>query len=361
MIFVNNDILKSFFGDQRVSEIIEFGNGHINETYLLSLGSEKYILQKVNGNIFNTKNLIHNYTILNEYSSTITSGYKHFPDMLLNKNGDVHTLDLDGNAWRVTEFIDNCPNYSISPGLSITEKAGSTMGKFQCFLSKLDPHTFKDTISGFHNPKRRVADFDRAILGCEKSIMDSARDEIKIALNHKDIAENIEKLLVSNVLPNRITHNDTKLENILFDLNNNHTYVIDLDTVMKGSILFDFGDMVRSITSLAKEDEQDIDEVSFSIDHFNALSKGYFGEIKGIITKHESDNILDGLLCVIYIQGIRFLTDYLDGNNYYKTKYGNHNLIRCRTQFKLLTDIINSKIEVKKVIDCALKQKAANY
>ncbi|MBL6944559.1 MAG: aminoglycoside phosphotransferase family protein [Bacteroidales bacterium] len=330
---------------------MRYGNGHINNTYLVTTNNGKFILQQVNGNVFNIDNLVHNYQYLIEAVSAHGLSGKLFPDFMTDSSGFVHFIDTDETAWRKVKFIDHSSAYLTSPNISITEKAGAAMGKFQLFLTKLDPQNFKDTIPDFHNPECRLVEFNNALNNSDNLLNKTAEPEIKFALKNKSIALKISDIIKSGLLPVRITHNDTKLDNILFDNVNDHAYVIDLDTVMKGSILFDFGDMVRSITSGALEDEIDLSKVAFNLDHFEALCRGYLNKLKTVITPIEKANLLSGALSIIYVQGLRFLTDYLSGSSYYKIDYPNHNLIRCRTQFRLLEDILNNKDAASCLID----------
>ena len=350
MTIISNKILNKFFNESEIIDIAKYGNGHINNTFLVSTNDSKFILQQVNSKVFNIDNIVHNYSYLIETASKQGLSGKLFPNFINNMSGMIHFIDSDGTAWRLNEFIENSSSYAISPGTVITEKAGKAMGKFQLFLSKLSIDEFKDTIPDFHNPLRRLIEFEDALIVADPILQETAKPDIAFAEENKGIALKMSDILKSNQLPARVTHNDTKLDNILFDNTKDHTYVIDLDTVMKGSILFDFGDMVRSITSLAKEDEKDLTKISFRLDHFEAICKGYLTELKSIITSAEKDNLLLGALSIIYVQGLRFLTDYLSGNKYYKVDYPNHNLIRSRTQFRLLKDIIIDKEKAEIII-----------
>jgi Ser/Thr protein kinase RdoA (MazF antagonist) len=353
MSLVSKKILNRFFNNCEITDISNYGNGHINNTFLVSTNSGKFILQQVNKNVFNIDKLVWNYNYLIEAALEQKASGKLFPDFITDSSGQFHFIDTDGTAWRLNRFVEGSSSYSIPPDTSITEKAGRAMGKFQLFLTKLNADIFKDTIPDFHSPLRRLGEFEKALKITDETLQKAAIPEIEIAVNNRNIALKMSDLLNNNNLPIRITHNDTKLDNILFDHKKNSVYVIDLDTVMKGSILFDFGDMVRSITSVAKEDEKDLKKVTFKLDHFEALSKGYFNEIKSIITPIEKDNILTGALSIIYLQGLRFLTDYLLSNIYYKTDYPTHNLIRSRTQFKLLEEILTNKEKAESIIQDA--------
>lgn len=352
---ISPKILNIFFSDCEISDVAKYGDGHINNTYLVSTSKGKFILQQVNHKVFNIINLINNYDYVINSASKHSTFEKLFPGFIKDKNGLVHFIDSDQSAWRVNEFIDKSITYSISPNTSITQRAGNAMGKFQLFLTGLNPKEFKDTIPDFHNPRRRLNEFEFALNNADKVIRHSANTEIKFVLENKSIAIKMANILASNLLPDRITHNDTKLENFLFDNASNKTYVIDLDTIMKGSLLFDFGDMVRSITTNAREDEKDLAKVTFRIDHFQALCQSYFQSIRSIISPAEKDNILLGVHSIIFIQGIRFLSDYISGNKYYKFDYPTHNLIRCRTQFKLLEEILKNNSKLENIISSVLQ------
>lgn len=344
---IRKEILHRFFSNCEIIDIARYGNGFINDTYLVSTDKKKFILQKVNSKIFNINNLVHNYKHLIRAVSEHHALGKFFPIFLPDNSGAIHYIDADSSAWRVADFCENYSTYQISPDTSITERAGNAMGEFQLFLTKLNPKDFKDTIPDFHNPGRRMNEFEVALKNTNSELKRAAETEINFAIENQSIAAEMSDILKRNMLPKRITHNDTKLENFLFDKNTNNTYVIDLDTIMMGSLLFDFGDMVRSISSLAKEDEDDITKVTFSMKHFEALCRGYLTPLKTVITQIEKEQLLLGTLSIIYVQGIRFLADYVSGSTYYKANYPTHNLIRCRTQFKLLGEIIYKYKEVE--------------
>ncbi len=346
---VQTEIFSRFIHGEKILKTEEFGSGHINDTYLVSTVSDKYILQKVNSSVFIKENLIHNYSqLLNSVNATGQSS-KFFPGFYFSENGKFHEEDDKGNIWRVITYIGGSVTNSISGCTDITFQAAKAMSDFQSWLNTLPVSDFKPTIEGFHNPLKRIKQFEEILGKCHLEKKNQAAREIEFAQNNLDIARDVSKLLAGE-LPIRITHNDTKLENILFR-ENKDPLVIDLDTVMPGSVIFDFGDMVRSATSLAAEDEKDLNKVGFHIDHFTALCEGYLNTLSEELLEIEKRSIYQGILCVILIQGIRFLWDFLDNNNYYKTEYSDHNLVRCRTQFKLLEEIIKRETEVRNIIE----------
>ncbi len=347
-------IFNSFFPDKDVVNIVRYGNGHINDTYLINSRSEKYILQRINVNVFITENLVSNFEyLIGEIEKNSLQG-NFFPMPYRSEKGEIHIIDESGHAWRVFSFLENAKSLSISPNTDISTLAGAAMGQFQSFLNQLDAKCFKDTILNFHNPQNRFRDYKYALQKSSNKLRIQAQEEINLASEYSFIVDEITSLIIKNNIPVRITHNDPKLENVLFGDDINSSYVIDLDTIMKGSIGFDFGDMVRSICSLSAEDEVDLSKVIFSLEHFSALCNGYFCELKSSITDDEKKSIYPSIMSIVYVQGIRFLTDFLAGNIYYKTDYENHNLIRCKTQFKLLKEIISSKKEILNTINTVL-------
>ncbi len=347
-------IFYYFINDEKIISIDEYGKGHINDTYLVVTEHNKYILQSVNSEVFDTPNLVSNYAQLISYTGQKRIEGKFFPIFVPDKSGNYHLTDSLNKVWRVCAFIDDSITYSISPSIEVSKMAGTTMGRFQAMLNKMKPESFKDTIVDFHNPERRLVEFYDVLKNSNNAFKIEAEKEIEFALNNIDIANTVSQLLLSGNLPVRITHNDPKLENIIFSKDTQKGYTIDLDTVMQGAIMFDFGDMARSTTSMAVEDEKDLTLVNFNIDHFTALCEGYFNEIKGNLTSLEKENILPGILSIVYIQGIRFLTDFLQESKYYKISYADHNLVRTRTQFKLLRDILDNESKVKEIINSTI-------
>ncbi len=334
------------------TEPIPFGGGHINDTYLVEALGIKYILQRVNGKIFNTRVLTSNlnflFNALSEYESK--SGKKLTPAILKNNEGNYHTLDSEGFAWRLMEFFPGCKSYAISPSKEISYKAAKAVGEFQLFLNELNVNDFGDTIKDFHNTPGRLETFLETVKKTPSNLLKQAAFEIQFVKQNHFISCQLEELLDTGTLSRRITHNDTKLDNILFT-QDNREIIIDLDTVMPGYIIYDYGDMVRSFTSPAKEDEQDINKTVLRIEHFEALTKGYLEPLKNHLTTVEKENLLLGAKAIIYEQIIRFLNDFLLGNIYYKTAYPEHNLIRTRTQIRLLEDILSHEKELQQIID----------
>jgi thiamine kinase-like enzyme len=225
------------------------------------------------------------------------------------------------------------------------------MGEFQLFLNTLPVENFGETIKGFHNTPGRLETFLKTVKEAPATRKKQAAAEIRFAEENQDIAHELKKLLERKTLPKRVTHNDTKLDNILFTADGS-VLIIDLDTIMPGSVIYDYGDMVRTFTSPAKEDEPDASKVQLRRAHFEALTKGYLEPRKDVLTEVEKESLLLGAEAIIYEQALRFLNDFLQGDIYYKTAYPGHNLVRTRTQIKLLQEIL----EKEKEFDTIIKQ-----
>ena len=311
-------------------------------------GAEDFILQRVNNKVFRTSELVNNYEVLVnsvlEYEQKTIQ--KITPRIYKTKSGKYHYVDEDDCAWRLVELIPDAESYDICPEPVVAYKAAKAIGEYQLFLNTIDPSLFQDTIVGFHNLPKRFKAFEDAVHNAEKHLLESSKKEIKESLELAYIVSETTKVL--DGLPVRINHNDTKLNNVLFK--DDEVLVIDLDTVMHGNAMFDFGDMVRTFTSPAVEDEKDIAKTDFRIEHFEALARGYLEPLKDELTEAEKKSLLSGAFYIIYEQVLRFLTDYLRGNVYYKVAYPDHNLVRTRTQLKLLELIIQNQSELNRMI-----------
>lgn len=310
--------------------------------------ADDFILQRANNKVFRTNELVNNYEVLVnsvlEYEQKTSK--KITPQIYKTKSGNYHHVDREDCAWRLVELISDAESYDICPEPLIAYKAAKAIGEYQLFLNTIDPSLFQDTIVGFHNLPKRFKAFEDAVRNVKKHLLESSEKEVNETLELGYIVD--ETIRPLDGLPVRINHNDTKLNNVLFK--DDEVLVIDLDTVMSGNVMFDFGDMVRTFTSPALEDEKDIFKTEFRIEYFEALTRGYLEPLRTNLTKHEKESLFSGALYIIYEQVLRFLTDYLNGNVYYKVAYAEHNLIRARTQLKLLNLIVKNQSECKRLI-----------
>lgn len=341
-------MIEKVWGLSHVKSISPFGDGHINDTYRFSASSGNYILQRVNKHVFDIRALVNNYEVfaggVKNYQKT--TGEKLTPGIYKTLSGSYHYIDKEGFAWRLVECIENAKTYQFSPDTAVSRNAAGTVAGYQLFLNTIDPELIRDTIPRFHNLPKRFEIFNASCESADNVLKKQAIKEILAIRERSFIVDRIAGLV--GKLPRRIIHNDTKLENIIFK--GNHGLMIDLDTVMQGFTMYDFGDMVRTFTCEAAEDEQDLKKVVFRSAHFDALTHGYLEKLKTVLTTEEKDSLLTGALCILYEQAIRFLTDYLQGNHYYKVNYPTHNLIRTRTQLKLLEALLKDEKRLMEII-----------
>jgi Ser/Thr protein kinase RdoA (MazF antagonist) len=338
-------IARLFQIDGEFSGSTTHGSGHINDTYCITFHQAgvpvRYILQRINHSIF--KNPIALMENIQRVTSHLAAKVSGEPDrnrlvLTLIPTRDERTchVDADGNYWRTYRFIENARTYDAVESADQAFQAAKAFGRFQKLLVDLPAPRLHDTIKDFHDTPKRFKAMEQAITSdvADRAIL--AKPEIEVAFAHYSITT---ALLDAN-LPERITHNDTKFNNVMFDdATGEGICIIDLDTVMPGLALHDFGDMVRTATSPAEEDEQDLSKVTMQFSMFEALVRGYLASAGDFLTKAEKQHLVFSGKLMTFEQGIRFLTDYLRGDAYYKVSHDEHNLHRCRTQFKLLESI----------------------
>ncbi|MDE6471764.1 MAG: aminoglycoside phosphotransferase family protein [Clostridia bacterium] len=340
----NYDIVKKFQIAGETQSIVPYGEGHINDTYLVTLKDcpTQYILQKLNTKIFT------NYKGLMDNIQKVTS-VMH--DIVRSQGGDVDrecmrlipTLDnkayyaVGNDCWRMSLFVKDTVVYQVIDSPSVFEDAGKAFGKFIARLDGFDAGSLCEVIPNFHNTVDRYEKFLRAIEDNKSNRAHLVQNEIKFVKERADKLSLIVDALANGQIPLRVTHNDTKINNVLIDKNTGKAIcIIDLDTIMPGSLLYDFGDSIRSGCNTALEDEKNLDIVDFNINLYEAYCKGFLKGIGEKITDKELEMLHIGAIIITLECGIRFLTDYLDGDIYFKTDYDDHNLVRCHTQFKLV-------------------------
>ena len=263
------------------------------------------------------------------------------------RDGLAWHVDEEGSYWRAFRFIQNAITYDTVESAEQALQVGSAFGRFQQLLANLPPPRLHDTIPDFHNTPLRFAALEQAIAMDDAGRANQARQEIDFALARKSIAT----LILDAKLPERVTHNDTKLNNVLLDAATGEGIcVIDLDTVMPGFAPYDFGDMVRTATSPAMEDERDLSKVALRLPIFEALLRGYLDATRGFLTKAEKELLVFSGKLITFEIGIRFLTDFLSGDTYYRVHRTGHNLDRCRTQFKLVESIERQEEEMERMV-----------
>ncbi len=337
--------------------------GHINSTYVLIFtdGEKdyKYTLQKINTYVFkNPDELMLNIASVTNHLKRKANGNSErcTLDFLKAKNGKYFCEDEDGNCWRCYHYIDDVYTCNTIESAEVFYNAGKSFGNFQRLLADYPIEDLYETIPKFHDTFSRFCDFITAVQEDKSGRADTVREEIEFVLEHEPDTKVLLALLAKNELPLRVTHNDTKLNNILFDNETNEGIcIIDLDTVMPGLSLYDFGDSIRFGANTASEDEKDLSKVSLSLELYKAYTEGYLASAKDSLTENEIIYLPFSAKLMTLECGIRFLTDYLNGDVYFKTEYPEHNLVRCRTQFELVRDIERKFGQMKKITADAAK------
>lgn len=336
------------FVDDGITKIERYGNGHINDTYKVSGLNRSYLLQRINSNLFkDVPGLMNNINLVTSYlrENVIKEGGNPDKEVItLIKTKENKNFYFDGfNYFRLYLFIENSISFDLAPNNNVFYDSAKAFGKFNRLLNGFDASLLIDVLPNFHNTISRYNDFIYSIENAKSERLKNAAKEIEFAKNLNKIQYLIMDELNNKTIPLRVTHNDTKLNNILFDKDTFEPLaVVDLDTIMKGSLLFDFGDSIRFGASTALEDEEDLTKVHFSRELYEIYKSGFLEETNNIITTREKELLPISAIVLTYECGIRFLTDFLNNDVYFKVHKENHNLIRCRTQFKLVEEMIKS-------------------
>ena len=350
------DAIREFEIDGEFVDATAYGSGHINDTYRAVFdwtgGPSRFILQRINRTIFkNPAAMMENIQRVTAHLAAQVAGEpdckRHVLTLIPTRNGQTWHVDVNGEYWRVYRFIEKARTYDAVESADQAFQAAKAFGRFQTLLGSLPAPRLHDTIPDFHNTPKRFQALQQAIDLDVAGRAILAKPEIEFALAHESIAS----VLRDAGLPERVTHNDTKFNNVMLDdATGEGICVIDLDTVMPGLTLYDFGDMVRTTTSPAKEDEQDLSKVTFQFPMFEALVRGYLDSAGSFLTNAEKDYLVFSSKLITFEQGIRFLADYLSGDTYYKVHRDGHNLDRCRTQFKLFELIERREEQMERLV-----------
>lgn len=321
--------------------------GHINDTFCITTAKEKFLLQRINNNVFkNPDNIVNNIFRITDFIERKGATTIH---MIPTIDGR-YCLKFAEGYWRVYNYIEN----TISPEEYSDEELYQVafgFGSFQHYLDGFAADTLFISIEDFHNTPVRYENLLEAASSDPIGRLKNAKEELRYFMQHKGFYNKFDIANAQGKLPIRVTHNDTKSNNILLDKETKKVRsVIDLDTVMPGYIVNDFGDLIRSSTSTAAEDEKDLSKVHFNIDAFRICLEGFVDGCAGILSESEKDLLCDGALMMTIECGMRFLEDYLRGDIYFKTDYDTHNLVRCKTQIRLASEIEEHWDELKQMI-----------
>ena len=344
---MNDQAIKYLFSrfarSEQVLEWKPFGHGHINDTYLIGTVGDQvpdYILQRKNHQIFkDVPGMVNNILLVTNHIRTkLEKAGEPEPDRKVMKylpagDGQYFVRDEEGNFWTLFFYIRDSNGIEEVSYPEQAFSSGNAFGKFQLQLSDLDGTKLIDTIPNFHNGKFRYQQFKEAISANKANRCSEMQQVIDELTERAESMLNIQQWLDEGKLPLRITHNDTKINNIRYDQDGHSLCIIDLDTVMPGTVLFDFGDAIRTLCNSAAEDEQNLEKISFKMDYFDAFVRGYLSESKSFLTTLEKQNLVYSCRYMVWEQTIRFLSDYLNGDTYYKIAYPGHNKDRTLSQF----------------------------
>lgn len=357
-----NSITRNFVFEGEFIGASPYGSGHINDTYAALFKkadgkTHRYILQRINHNVFKQPDkLMQNVEgvtkhLRNKIISNRGDTERETLNIIPTKNGNSFHRTEEGDYWRGYIFIENARTYDIVENGKHFYNAGRAFGKFQKLLSDFPAEMLFETIPNFHNTKKRYEAFIEAVEKDTANRVKDVRNEIDFIMKREKDASILVDMLDKGVLPLRVTHNDTKFNNVMIDDETGEGIcVIDLDTVMPGLSLYDYGDSIRFGTNPAAEDEKDLSKVYMDVDMFEAFTKGFLAEAGDSFTPAEVEHLSFGAKIMTFECGIRFLTDYINGDTYFKVHREGQNLDRCRTQFKLVADMEDKYEIMKKIV-----------
>ncbi|MBQ2694313.1 MAG: aminoglycoside phosphotransferase family protein [Clostridia bacterium] len=363
-----SELLGAFKFKGELKNVTQIFDGHINNTYIFEFCEEnghlnKYLVQEMNTYVFkDTDTLMKNVVGVTDFMH----------EKVLENHGDVereclyvfftndnkpYYIDSEGRYWRCYNYIYNAHSCQSVDSEETFFNAAKAFGKFQCMLADYPIENLSETIPNFHNTVSRFADFKKAVADNLSGRAELVKDEIDFVLAREKDCSVLIDLLNAGELPLRVTHNDTKLNNVMFDDKTNEGIcVVDLDTVMPGLSLYDFGDSIRFGANTAAEDEKDLSKVSLSLENFKAYTRGYLAAAGESLTKKEIEYLAFSSKLMTLECGMRFLGDFINGDVYFKTAYPEHNLDRCRTQFTLVADIEKKMPEMQKIVEDCCKE-----
>lgn len=342
-------VFEQFQTTATFSRAAPHGSGHINDTFLVETqeaDQPDYIMQRINHKIFKDvpglmDNILRVTTHMRKKIAQVPGAN---PDresltVILAKDNLPYVQDALGDYWRLYIYLDHTRFYDIVPNADLAKEGGKAFGRFQRFLADIPGGPLHETIPHFHDIDFRLDQLSAAIQKDPKGRAIDVATDIEFVEMHFDEMRLLKTLQVTGKIPTRVTHNDTKFNNVLLDENDKGLCVIDLDTVMPGLVHYDFGDCLRTAANTAAEDEIDLKKVSYNADLFKGFTEGFLSEVGEALNPCEIDHLVLGAKLMPFTVGVRFLTDYIDGDNYFKIHREHHNIDRARTQFRLVESI----------------------
>lgn len=357
------EVLNNFNFSGSYESHIPYGSGHINSTFLVTYkdnGEEKkYIVQRINKNVFSdVDRLMDNIFGVTSYlrEKIKASGgdeNRETLNFIKTVDGKKYYTAKDGKLYRAYVFVSDSVGYNSADSAELFRQSGIAFGRFQKLLADFPAETLYETLPEFHNTKHRYeTEFLPAVEKNAKGRKNTCEEQIKFVNDRSAYCSRFTDMISEGRLPLRVTHNDTKLNNVLFDKNTNKAIcVIDLDTVMPGLALYDFGDSIRFGANTAAEDEADLSKVGINLEYFKAYAEGFLSQAGQSLDQAEKDNLAFSALLMTFECAMRFLTDYLNGDTYFKTAYPEHNLVRAKNQLALVADMEKHMDEMKAIIN----------
>ena len=345
------------------TDVRSFGNGHINDTFLIRTPERDYVLQRISPQAFpHPEHIMENMALVTSHlrSAIASRGgdpYRESLCVVPLKTGETYYKDKDHHVWRMTVCIPGVKSLDLPESPAIFLESGRAFGMFARDLDGFPAASLHETIAHFHDTPRRLDALRNAVRSDACNRKAQSEDLIALYLDRACHAGDLVNQLNAGTLPLRVTHNDTKLNNVLLDEKTGHAVcVIDLDTVMPGLVAYDFGDAIRFGANTAAEDEADKSKIHFSLPMFQAFAEGYLYECSNMLTENEIDSLPLGAWMMTYECGMRFLTDYLSGDTYFHTAYPAHNLVRAWNQITLLMDMEPYMPQMQNVVQLAAKK-----
>lgn len=350
-------IAARFQTETPVVEISPLGAGFINDTFVAKTSSPslKYILQRKNKNVFpDVPAMMDNILAVTAHLHKKTKKKGGDPEREVMKvvkthSGKPYHIDEEGEYWTVSKYIEDSVTYDRADSPDLAYKGALGIGRFQAMLADFDME-LSETIKGFHNIRHRFNQWDEAVQRDAVGRVKDLSEEIGWIESRRQQMLQFWSMVEDGTIPRRVTHNDTKISNILFDTNGDVLCVIDLDTVMNGTLLNDFGDAIRSYANTGAEDDRNLDNVGIDISTFEAYTRGFIEALHDTLTQSEIDYLAFSALYITFEQVMRFLMDYIDGDTYYKVSSPDHNLIRTHAQYKLLRSMEENYDKMKEIV-----------
>ncbi len=345
------------------------GNGHINHTYLLTLKpsehqrnilQQRYILQRINHHVFTNPtqlqanialvlNHIKRKTVDLPTKSSLQKQLRLYP----TRDQQYLFKDAQGDYWRVYNYIEDSHCYELPQYETQVYEAGKIIGKFQQILADLPVEQITTTISDFHHLPFRLDNFHRVVSADPVQLVQQAQSEIAFVREHQDKMLRIPTAAVQNQIPFRVTHNDTKFNNILFDNSNKAICLVDLDTIMPGLVHYDYGDALRVIMNPVDEDDVHLDQIHLNLSYFAAFTRGYLHHAQHFLSVAELKLLPESPALMAFMLGVRFLTDYLEGDRYFPASFPTQNLQRARVQFEVVRQLFTQQSEIESIFQAA--------